>query len=345
MQARELMQRDVLMVGPNTPAREIARLLSTHRISAAPVVDSSGEPIGMVSEGDLIGEEEPDRYKRREWWLALLADGETLAPEFLASLGAWESRAARDIMSTPVVTVSETANESEIAGLLTTHRIKRVPVVRDGKIVGIVSRADLVRALAFADSMQMTRANDSRQSGIVASFFGRIDQSFAQVPSGSSGFAQGAAKPQPGPDGVNLDVAEFRKLVADFERQQARRSDEERRASAELRRDMVKRLMDQHLTEQRWRGIMHAAREAAARGEKEFMLLRFPSSLCSDGGRAINALDQDQRWPKTLRGEAAEFYLRWENNLKPHGFRLAAWVLDFPGGFPGDIGLFLIWGE
>jgi hypothetical protein len=77
-------------------------------------------------------------------------------------------------------------------------------------------------------------------------------------------------------------------------------------------------------------------------GEKEAMLLRLPSHLCSDGGRAVNAPRAD--WPKTLRGEAAEIYLRWERDLKPHGFGISARVLEFPGGMPGDIGLFLVWG-
>jgi len=72
------------------------------------------------------------------------------------------------------------------------------------------------------------------------------------------------------------------------------------------------------------------------------MLLRLPSQLCSDGDRAVNAPRAD--WPKTLRGEAAEIYLRWERDLKPHGFGISARVLDFPGGMPGDIGLFLVWG-
>ena len=88
---------------------------------------------------------------------------------------------------------------------------------------------------------------------------------------------------------------------------------------------------------------MHNARQAAENGQKEFMLLRFPSQLCSDEGRAINAVEPN--WASTLRGEAAEIYLRWERDLKPRGFRLSARVLDFPGGIPGDIGLFLAWGE
>ncbi len=88
---------------------------------------------------------------------------------------------------------------------------------------------------------------------------------------------------------------------------------------------------------------LHQARAAAEHGEQEFMVLRFPADLCTDHGRAINAPQQD--WPKTLRGEAAEIYLQWEHELKPRGFRLTARVLDFPDGKPGDIGLFLAWGQ
>ena len=73
------------------------------------------------------------------------------------------------------------------------------------------------------------------------------------------------------------------------------------------------------------------------------MLLHFASKLCSDRGRAINGMEPT--WPATLRGEAAELYLRWEHELKPNGFHLAARLLDFPGGMPGDVGLFLVWGE
>jgi hypothetical protein len=72
-------------------------------------------------------------------------------------------------------------------------------------------------------------------------------------------------------------------------------------------------------------------------------LLRFSSQLCSDGGPAVNGGEPD--WPSTLRGEAVEIYLRWERDLKSHGFRVAASVLDFPDGMPGDLGLSLTWKE
>jgi CBS domain-containing protein len=147
MKACDVMTRDVVSVTADTPISEIAKTLRDHAISAVPVVDKVGAPIGMVSEGDLIGRNEADREARRDWWLTLLAEGEALNPDFLASLRTLERR-AHDVMATPVVTVVEDTEIDQIASLLTTHRIKRVPVLRGGRIVGIVSRADLLRAIA-----------------------------------------------------------------------------------------------------------------------------------------------------------------------------------------------------
>jgi CBS domain-containing protein len=151
MKARDVMTSAVTLVGPDTPIREVAKVLCEHGISAVPVVGEAGVPIGMISEGDLIGRNEADREARRDWWLTLLAEGEMLNADFLASLRPPERR-ARDLMTAPVVTVGEETEVSEIARLLTAHRIKRVPVLRDGRIIGIVSRADLVRALAGEES-------------------------------------------------------------------------------------------------------------------------------------------------------------------------------------------------
>ena len=152
MIARDVMTRDVVSVGSDTPMRKIAALLVEKGISAVPVVDSGGGPIGIVSEGDLIGRKEAEREAREDWWLTILAEGEDLSPDFLASLN---YPTARDLMSAPVIAVGEETNLREIAQILTTHRIKRVPVVRDDRVVGIVSRADLVRALVVASHMSV----------------------------------------------------------------------------------------------------------------------------------------------------------------------------------------------
>jgi hypothetical protein len=142
---------------------------------------------------------------------------------------------------------------------------------------------------------------------------------------------------------VGVMATDFQRLVADFEQTEVQHREEAGREAAEQRRRRVAELIDRHVSDERWRNLLHRARGSAEHGRKECMLLRFPSQLCSDGGRAINATEPG--WPATLRGEAAEIYLRWERDLKPRGFHLAARVLEFPGGMPADIGLFLAWGQ
>jgi len=337
MQAAEIMTTQVVAVAPDTPLREIARLLLEHGISAVPVVDAGGAPIGMVSEGDLISRNDAEREARRDWWLALMAEGEELHPDFLATLRQ-PQQTARDVMAAPVVTVSESTEARVIAGLLSAHHVKRVPVVHDGRLVGIVSRADLLRAFA-AEPAPAAPEQRSRASSLIAAALASLDEHF--LPSKHSTSAEGvAADDAPAAGGVT--AADFLGLVTEFEHLKAERSDQGRHAAAERRRQALTALIDRHVVDESWKALLHSARQAAERGEKETMLLRFPSDLCADGGRAINAPLPE--WPKTLRGDAAEIYLRWERDLKPQGFHLAARVLDFPGGMPGDIGLFLVWG-
>ncbi|HXQ42036.1 MAG TPA: CBS domain-containing protein [Candidatus Udaeobacter sp.] len=139
------MTTTVIVVAPETPARKIAKILLDNGISAVPVVGADGDLLGMVSEGDLLGRRQEERNRRRDWWLALLAEGGFFKDEIVAQLQSNELT-AEDLMSTPVVTVSESTFDTEIAALLSKNKIKRVPVIRDGKVVGIVSRADLVLA-------------------------------------------------------------------------------------------------------------------------------------------------------------------------------------------------------
>ncbi len=338
MQAREFMTKDPVTVSPDTPTPEVARLLLAHGISAAPVVDDGGTPIGMVSEGDLLGRDEADRQARRDWWLMLLAEGEALHPDFLATLRN-PQLTAREVMSAPVVRITETTEAREIARLLEEYRIKRVPVVRDDRIVGIVSRADLLRAFTAEHSASHGSGHISERPGVVGEIISAIDARFSHK---NAAVAAGAPRERlPTAAEAGLTVTDFRALAADFEHHNVQHQEEARRSAAEQHHHRVKELIDHHVTDESWRSILHHAREAAAHGEKELMLLRFPADLCTDRGRAINAPLPD--WPRTLRGEAAEIYLRWERDLKPGGFHLAVRVLDFPGGFPGDIGLFLAW--
>jgi CBS domain-containing protein len=240
------------------------------------------------------------------------------------------------------VRVAEGTDVSEIAALLAQYRIKRVPVVRDGKIVGIVSRADLLRALASEEPSHRAPSDHVvRARGLLAEALASLDRHFfgeRRHQAAGSPTALDRAAPQGG-----VSAADFRSLVTGFEHHKAELADAARRAAVERRSRKVKELIDEHVRDRNWNVLIHRAREAAEHGSKEFQLLRFPSELCTDKGRAINSALPD--WPGTLRGEAAEIYLRWEKELKPQGFHLSARVLEFPQGKPGDIGLFLRWGE
>lgn len=145
--AASIMTTRVIAAGPDETVAQVARLLVMNQISAVPVCDAEGNLLGMLSESDLLRPFTTDMETRRAWWLRLLAEGTDLAPEFLNYVRE-DQRRAKDLMVTPVITVTERTSVREIADLMMRHHIKRVPVLRDGKIVGIVARADLVRTIA-----------------------------------------------------------------------------------------------------------------------------------------------------------------------------------------------------
>ena len=146
MRAMDVMTTDVITLDPNTTIQGVATLLAERGISGAPVVDSGGRLVGIVSEGDLlhraeIGTARRHRVRRRSWWLDHYAADS--AREYVKDHG----RTVSDIMSPDVLTVTEDTDLADVAALLEAKRIKRVPVMRDGKIVGIISRANIVRAV------------------------------------------------------------------------------------------------------------------------------------------------------------------------------------------------------
>jgi CBS domain-containing protein len=148
MKASDIMTSPVITAGPSTPVSQIAALLFKNRISAVPIVDE-GELVGMVSEGDLLLRQEigTDRAERASsWWLRLFAE-DRAAADYVKS----HARKASDVMTRDVVSVAADTPVAEIAGLLATRGIKRVPVLQGGALVGIVSRANLVQAMALAD--------------------------------------------------------------------------------------------------------------------------------------------------------------------------------------------------
>jgi CBS domain-containing protein len=337
MKAGDVMTSAVISATRDTPVRDIAQLLLQNHISAIPILDKSGAPIGMVSEGDLVGRDETERDARRDWWLTLLAEGEALGPDFLSSLRC-PDRIASDVMSKPVISVAEDTDTGEIACLLAAHRIKRVPVVRNGRVVGIVSRENLLRMLASKERHHDVKS----QEGIVARAFGDVLAPLKWRFERPRHEIEPHAALMTEPNDASSAAADFRQLAADFESTEAHRREDLRHSAGEERQHRADELIGKHISDGSWRHLVHEARTAAEQGLKEFLLLRFPSQVCSDGGRAVNV--PDPGWPATLRGEAAEIYSRWSHDLQPQGFHLSARVVDFPDGMPGDIGMFLVWG-
>lgn len=144
MQAVDIMTRDMAMVSPDTSVEDVARVFLRRHISAVPVVDENGVLQGIVSVGDLMRRAENDTERTPSWWLHMVRSPAERAREYVLSHG----HHACDVMTRKVVTITDEMPVSQVSELLETHRIKRVPVVRDDRVVGIVSRANLLQGLA-----------------------------------------------------------------------------------------------------------------------------------------------------------------------------------------------------
>ncbi|MEX0607040.1 MAG: CBS domain-containing protein [Halofilum sp. (in: g-proteobacteria)] len=144
MQARDVMTSHVVSVGPDDTVADVAQVLMEHGISAAPVIDRD-ELVGIVSEGDLVRRAEIGTAEQnRSWWLQLFTAESKITREYVKT----HASRVRDVMQDKVVTVAEDTPLHEIAATLERNRIKRVPVVKSNRVVGIVSRADIVQQLA-----------------------------------------------------------------------------------------------------------------------------------------------------------------------------------------------------
>jgi CBS domain-containing protein len=144
--AGDLMTRDVAVVHPETSLITAVKLLAQRKISGTPVVDDAGAVIGMLTEGDLIRWHE-GYTEGQARWLDMLAEGTELAAEFVNRIQE-EHRKVKSVMSRGVTAVTEDVPARDIARLMYEQNIKRVPVLRNGQLVGIIARSDLVRALA-----------------------------------------------------------------------------------------------------------------------------------------------------------------------------------------------------
>ncbi|WP_346797231.1 CBS domain-containing protein [Halomonas sp. Bachu 37] len=158
MQANDVMTQNVITVEPDTQVRDIARLLLENRISAVPVVNAEGRVLGIVSEGDLMRRVENGTDQHKSWWLKSIFAGANDAGSYVKSHG----RKASEIMTPNPLTIEETMDLGDVARLLEKHHIKRVPVVREHKLVGIVSRANLLQGLASAGPQPSESPADDR---------------------------------------------------------------------------------------------------------------------------------------------------------------------------------------
>jgi CBS domain-containing protein len=144
MKAGDIMTWPVISIEPDAPVQAAIVRMLKHRISALPVVAADGGLVGIVSEGDLLRRAEIGTQRRRPHWLEFLLGPGRLASEYAHTHG----RKVSEVMTTDPNTVGEDTPLDEIVALMERRRIKRVPVVRDGQMVGIVSRANLMQALA-----------------------------------------------------------------------------------------------------------------------------------------------------------------------------------------------------
>jgi len=146
MLVRDVMVAPVITVKPSTTIKEVAELFLKRRISAAPVVDIQDKLVGIVSEGDLLHRVEAGTERHHSWWLQGFIGNAALAAEYVKSHGL----KASDVMTRDVITAAPETPLHEVAALMERNEIRRVPVLENGQLVGIVSRANLIQAVATA---------------------------------------------------------------------------------------------------------------------------------------------------------------------------------------------------
>jgi CBS domain-containing protein len=177
MKAADIMTFGAATIRPEAPIAEAAQRMLQYRISGLPVVDAAGQLVGMVTEGDLLRRSETGTEPQRPRWLEFLLGPGRLADEYVRTHG----RQVMDVMTREVVTVSQEAPASEVVDLMERRQIKRVPVMRDGKVVGIIARANLLRGLArLAEEAHDHIASDSVIRDRIMAELGR--QSWGHAP-------------------------------------------------------------------------------------------------------------------------------------------------------------------
>jgi len=156
MLVHAIMTSPAIVVHPETSIAEAAKTMLDNHISGLPVVDASAKLVGIVSEGDFIRRSELNTERKRSWLLELLTSPGALAAEYVSTHG----RSVEDVMTSDIVTVAPTARLQEVVELMEKHDVKRLPVVAQGRLIGIVSRSDLLKALVKTLPAQVTDSKD-----------------------------------------------------------------------------------------------------------------------------------------------------------------------------------------
>ncbi|WP_095081033.1 CBS domain-containing protein [Mesorhizobium sophorae] len=158
MQAKAIMTAPVIGIEPTASISDAAGLMLSKKFSGLPVIRSDGTLVGIVSEGDFLRREELGTNRKRSRWLEFLVSPGRAADEYVQANG----RRIEEVMTTDVVTASPGVPLPEIVALMTCHRVKRIPVVDDGKVVGIITRSDILRALLTVLSAPSAARDDER---------------------------------------------------------------------------------------------------------------------------------------------------------------------------------------
>ncbi len=158
MEARDVMSAPVITILENSSIKEAAKLLVRHRISGLPVVDQKGKLVGIISEGDLVRRQEINTQPTRSWWLELLTADRALAADYIKT----HSIKVADVMSRNLITAGPNSSVQEIATTMEKNGIKRVPIVRDGSLIGIVTRANLVQMIGSTGNKLEISPSDSQ---------------------------------------------------------------------------------------------------------------------------------------------------------------------------------------
>lgn len=148
--------------------------------------------------------------------------------------------------------------------------------------------------------------------------------------------------PETKPDAGAIPSADaLRVAMLEAEMKKMEESRKRRAAEEKERSDFATDFLGGHVTAAEKSMIRKIVKNAVENGKTEAMVYSFPSTLCTDGGRAINNSEKD--WPSTLQGKAKQLYDRYLEVARPQGYKLKAMIINFPGGMPGDVGLYLDW--